>query len=314
VINLLAVLARSYGARLLVLVTISFLTAAFLAAIFAGFLGALFGIGGGIIVVPFLTAYLGIPIHEGIAVSIVSVIATSNAGGSSYVEQRITNIQLAMFLEVATTAGALVGSFIALLLQSWQLFLTFFALLVYVAFATFKTRRVDETRIAHGDFMGAKQDRLARYLNLQGTYHDATENKDVPYMVTRAPEGSLISSLAGVVSGLLGIGGGIIKVAAMNIFMNVPMKAAVATSKFMIGVTGATAALLFFLAGLIDPYLIAPIALGTTLGATVGTWIMPRTRTSVLKVAFGFLVIYLAYTMLAQGLALGFNIQLPVIG
>ena len=296
------------------LATIDFLAAAFLAAVFAGFLGALFGIGGGIIVVPFLTAYLGIPIHEAIAVSIVSVIATSNAGGSSYVEQKITNIQLAMFLEVATTAGALIGSFIALLLQSWQLFLTFFVLLVYVAFVTFKTWRADETRIAHGDFMGVKQDRLARYLNLSGTYYDSKEKKDVPYLVTRAPEGSLISSLAGVVSGLLGVGGGIIKVAAMNIFMNVPMKAAVGTSKFMIGVTGATAALLFFLAGLIDPYLIAPIALGTTLGATVGTWVMPRTKTSVLKVAFGFLVIYFAYTMLAQGLALGFNIQLPLIG
>jgi len=296
------------------LVTIDFLAAAFLAAVFAGFLGALFGIGGGIIVVPFLTAYLGIPIHEAIAVSIVSVIATSNAGGSSYVEQKITNIQLAMFLEVATTAGALVGSFIALLLQSWQLFLIFFVLLVYVALVTFKTWRADETRIAHGEFMGVKQDRLAKYLNLRGTYYDSKEKKDVPYLVTRAPEGSLISSLAGVVSGLLGVGGGIIKVAAMNIFMNVPMKAAVGTSKFMIGVTGATAALLFFLAGLIDPYLIAPIALGTTLGATVGTWVMPRTKTSVLKVAFGFLVIYFAYTMLAQGLALGFNIQLPLIG
>jgi uncharacterized membrane protein YfcA len=295
----------------LVVTTLSFLIDALSAAIFAGFLGALFGIGGGIIIVPFLTAFLGIPIHEAIAISIVSVIATSNAGGSSYVEQRITNIELAMFLEVATTAGALVGSFIALLLQSWQLFLIFVALLAYVAFASFKTRSSDEARIASGDFARTKQDRLARFLNLSGTYYDVTEKKDVPYAVTRAPEGSLISSLAGVVSGLLGVGGGIIKVAAMNIFMNVPMKAAVATSKFMIGVTAATAALLFFVAGLVDPYVIAPVALGTTLGATVGTWIMPRVKSSALKAAFGFLVIYLAYTMLAQGLALGFNIHLP---
>jgi hypothetical protein len=295
----------------LVVVTLGFVIDAFSAAIFAGFLGALFGIGGGMIIVPFLTAFLGIPIHEAIAISIVSVIATSNAGGSSYVEQRITNIELAMFLEVATTAGALVGSFIALLLQSWELFLIFVALLAYVAFASFKTRRTDETRIATGDFANTKQDRLAKYLNLTGTYYDAKEKKDVPYAVTRAPEGSLISSLAGVVSGLLGVGGGIIKVAAMNIFMNVPMKAAVATSKFMIGVTAATGALLFFLAGLVDPYVIAPVALGTTLGATVGTWVMPRVKSSALKVAFGFLVIYLAYTMLAQGLALGFNIHLP---
>jgi len=266
------------------------------------------------IIVPFLTAYLGIPIHEAIAISIVSVIATSNAGGSSYVEQRITNIELAMFLEVATTAGALIGSFIALLLESWELFLIFVVLLAYVAFASFKTRRTDEKRIAKEGFMKIKQDRLSKYLSLGGTYYDANEKKDVPYLVTRAPEGSLISSLAGVVSGLLGVGGGIIKVAAMNIFMNVPMKAAVATSKFMIGVTAATGALLFFLAGLVDPYVIAPVALGTTLGATVGTWVMPRVKSSALKVAFGFLVIYLAYTMLAQGLALGFRIYLPGAG
>lgn len=298
----------------MVVVTLGFIIAAFSAAIIAGFLGALFGIGGGMIIVPFLTVFLGIPIHEAIATSIVSVIATSNAGGSSYVEQRITNIELAMFLEVATTAGALVGSFIALLLQSWQLFLTFVALLAYVAFASFKTRSSDEAKIATADFVKVRQDSLARYLNLRGTYYDQKEKKDVPYAVARAPEGSLISSLAGVVAGLLGVGGGIIKVAAMNIFMNVPMKAAVATSKFMIGVTAATSALLFFLAGLIDPYVIAPVALGTTLGATVGTWVMPRVRTSALKVAFGFLVIYLAYTMLSQGLALGFNIHLPGAG
>jgi hypothetical protein len=298
----------------LVVVTLGFIIAALAAAIFAGFLGALFGIGGGMIIVPFLTAYLGIPIHEAIAISIVSVIATSNAGGSSYVEQRITNIELAMFLEVATTAGALIGSFIALLLESWELFLIFVVLLAYVAFASFKTRRTDEKRIAKEGFMKIKQDRLSKYLSLGGTYYDANEKKDVPYLVTRAPEGSLISSLAGVVSGLLGVGGGIIKVAAMNIFMNVPMKAAVATSKFMIGVTAATGALLFFLAGLVDPYVIAPVALGTTLGATVGTWVMPRVKSSALKVAFGFLVIYLAYTMLAQGLALGFRIYLPGAG
>jgi uncharacterized membrane protein YfcA len=298
----------------LVVITIGFIAAAFAAAILAGFLGALFGIGGGMIIVPVLTVFMGIPIHEGIAVSIVSVIATSNAGGSSYVEQRITNIELAMFLEVATTAGALVGGFVALLLQSWELFLVFVILLAYMAFASFKTRRSDEARIASGEFAKAKQDRLAKYLRLIGSYYDASEKKDVQYAVTRAPGGSLVASLAGVVSGLLGVGGGIIKVAAMNIFMNVPMKAAVATSKFMIGVTAATSALLFFLAGLIDPYVIAPIVLGTTLGATVGTWVMPKVRSSALKAAFGCLVIYLAYTMLAQGLALGFGIQLPMLG
>jgi uncharacterized membrane protein YfcA len=183
-----------------------------------------------------------------------------------------------------------------------------------MAFASLKTRKTDEARIAKRDFAETKQDRVAKYLNLAGSYYDPSEKVDVPYVVTRAPEGSLIASLAGIVSGLLGVGGGVIKVAAMNIFMNVPIKAAVATSKFMIGVTAATGALLFFLAGLVDPYVIAPVALGTTLGATMGTWVMPRVKSSALKVAFAILVIYLAYTMLAQGLALGFGVQLPLIG
>jgi len=297
-----------------VIITITFIVTAFLAAAFAGFLGALFGIGGGAIIVPVLTVFMGLPIHEAIAISIVSVIATSNAGGSSYVEQRITNIELAMFLEVATTAGALVGSVVALLLNSWVLFMIFGVLLAYMAVTSFKTRTRDEARIAKGDFGNISQDRVSKYLGLTGSYRDASEKKEVNYRVTRAPEGAMISSLAGVVSGLLGIGGGVIKVAAMNLFMNVPLKAAVATSKFMIGVTAATGALLFFIAGLVDVYVIAPVAIGTTIGATLGTWVMNRIRTSTLKVAFGFLVAYLAYTMIAQGLGLAFGIRLPLLG
>ncbi len=295
-------------------ITVLFLAISFLAAVFAGFVGALFGIGGGAIIVPFLVIFMGFPIHEAIAVSIVSVIATSNAGGSSYVEQRITNIKLAMFLEVATTAGALAGSIIALLLRSWTLFIIFGALLTYVGITAFKTRGTDEARISKGDFASIRQDRVSKYLGLAGSYFDASARKEVDYRVTGAPKGSLISVLAGVGSGLLGIGGGVIKVAAMNLFMNVPLKAAVATSKFMIGVTAATGALLFFLAGLIDVYVVAPVAVGTTLGATLGTWIMNRVGTYALKIAFGFLVIYLAYGMVAEGLASGFGIVLPTIG
>lgn len=173
----------------MVVITITFIVTAFLAAIFAGFLGALFGIGGGAIIVPVLTVFMGLPIHEAIAISIVSVIATSNAGGSSYVEQRITNIKLAMFLEVATTAGALVGSVVALLLNSWVLFMIFGVLLAYMAVTSLKTRAIDEARIAKGDFGNINQDRVSKYLGLTGSYRDASEKKEVSYLVTRAPEG-----------------------------------------------------------------------------------------------------------------------------
>ncbi|HUK49664.1 MAG TPA: sulfite exporter TauE/SafE family protein [Terriglobales bacterium] len=295
-------------------VTLIFLAICFLAAILAGFLGGLFGIGGGIIIVPFLSVFMGIPIHDAIAISLVSVIATSNAGGSSYLEQKITNIKLAMYLEVATTAGALVGSIITLLLRSWVLFIIFGVLLVYVSFTSFKSRATDERRMITNEFAAAKQDGISKYLGLTGSYFDASKKKEVEYRVNGASKGALISSLAGVTSGLLGIGGGLIKVAAMNMFMNVPLKAAVGTSKFMIGVTAAVGSLLFFVTGVIDVYILAPIALGTTLGATVSTMIMNRLRSYVLKVGFGILVAYLAYTMFVQGLLLGFGIKLPILG
>jgi len=295
-------------------VTVTFLTICFLAAVLAGFLGGLFGIGGGIIIVPFLTVFMSVPIHDAIAISLVSVIATSNAGGSSYLEQRITNIKLAMYLEVATTAGALIGSVVTLLLRSWVLFMIFGVLLTFVALSSFKSRASDERRMIRNEFVDAKQDGISKYLGLTGSYFDVSQNKQVDYRVNGASKGALISSFAGITSGLLGVGGGIIKVAAMNMFMNVPLKAAVGTSKFMIGVTAAVGALLFFVAGVVDVYVLAPIALGTTLGATLGTLIMNKIRSYVLKISFGFLVTYFAYTMFAQGLTLAFGINLPMLG
>src|SRR2546427_4068603 len=254
----------------MVAITVTILLASFLAAILAGSVGALFGIGGGVIIVPFLTTLLGLPIHEAIAVSIVAVVATSNAGGSGYVEQKITNIRLAMFLEMSTTIGALIGGVIALLLNSWILFFFFGALLLYVAFTTFRSRKRDTTQLS------GEQDRVASYLGLGGSYYDAAEKRDVEYKVTGTSKGSLISAFAGVTSGLLGIGGGVIKVGAMNSFMRVPLKAAVATSKFELGVTAATSALLYFVSGVVNLYLVAPVALGTTLGATFGSRIMNK--------------------------------------
>jgi hypothetical protein len=295
-------------------ITVTFLAICFLAAVFAGFFGGLFGIGGGAIIVPFLTIFMGMSIHAAIAISLVSVIATSNAGGSSYLEQKITNIKLAMYLEVATTVGALVGSVVTLLLQSWILFMIFGILLTFVAISSFKSRTSDERRMITNEFASVKQDAISKYLGLTGSYFDASEKKKVDYRVKGASKGALISSLAGVTAGLLGVGGGIIKVAAMNMFMNVPLKAAVGTSKFMIGVTAAVGALLFFMAGVVDIYVLAPIALGTTVGATLGTLIMNRLRSYALKIGFGFLVSYLAYTMFAQGLSLVFRITLPMVG
>lgn len=280
----------------------------------AGFFGALLGVGGGIFIVPAMVLAFGLPIKIAVAASIVSVIATSNAGGSAYVDQRITNLKLAMFLEVFTTAGALSGSALALFLHEGILALAFGALLLYMAYAAFATRNLDSRRIAAGEFADAKPDRVTGFLSLRGSYHDLAEDRDVRYVVNGSLIGSAIAYLAGIASGLLGVGGGVLKVSAMNRYMNVPMKVAVGTSKLMIGVTAAVGSILFFMAGRIHPVVVGPVALGTTIGATVGTIVMNRLHSVWLKWLFAVLMIYLAYGMLARGVNTEFHVHIPNVG
>jgi uncharacterized membrane protein YfcA len=255
-----------------------------------------------------------LPMKIAVAASIVSVIATSNAGGSAYVDQHISNLRLAMFLEIFTTAGAVVGAILAIYLKEWSIALIFAVMLAYLAFVSFATRNLDDERIASNSFASPEQDRISAYLDLKGTYHDEAAAKDVSYVVIGAPMGMGMASLAGIASGLLGIGGGVLKVSAMNRYMNVPMKVAVGTSKLMIGVTAAVSAILFLMAGLIHFAVVAPIAIGTTVGATVGTKVMNKLHSAVLKWIFSGLLIYLAYEMLAKALDLGFAIHLPHLG
>ncbi|MGH9474841.1 MAG: sulfite exporter TauE/SafE family protein [Terriglobales bacterium] len=294
--------------------TLQFVAVLFAAAVCAGFLGALLGVGGGIFIVPALVLAFHLPIKIAVAASLVSVIATSNAGGSGYVEQHITNLRLGMFLEVSTTIGALSGSVLALYLREWIMLLLFAALLAYMAWTAFVTRHQDDKRIAAGTFAQALPDALSRRLELSGRYHDQALDRQVDYMVNGCATGLSISYLAGVASGLLGVGGGVLKVSAMNRYMNVPMKAAVGTSKMMIGVTAAVGSILFYLAGLIHYYVVAPVALGTTAGATLGTLVMNRLRSVVLKRIFTILMLYLAYGMLVKALGMRFGIHLPSLG
>jgi uncharacterized protein len=289
----------------------SFVLLLFAAACFAGLLGALLGVGGGIFLVPAMFLLFHLPMKIAVAVSVVSVIATSNAGGSSYVDQKITNLRLGMFLEIFTTIGALSGSVLALYLRDWVMQLIFAAMLGYMAYAAFSTRNLDDQRIASGEFARAKPDRFARWFKLRGDYYDEAANRDVQYVVNGVPTGASIAYLAGMASGLLGVGGGVLKVSAMNRYMNVPMKAAVGTSKLMIGVTAAVSSILFFLAGLIHFTVVGPVAVGTTAGATAGTFIMNRLHSARLKSLFSLLMLYLAYEMLVKGLDTGFHLHLP---
>lgn len=280
----------------------------------AGFFGALLGVGGGIFIVPAMVLGFNLPMKIAVAASIVSVIATSNAGGSAYVDQRITNLKLAMFLEVFTTAGALSGSVLALYLHESVMALIFAVLLLYMAYAAFSTRNLDDRRIAAGEFASAKSDRVTGFLSLAGSYHDVAAGRDVRYTVNGSSIGAGISYLAGIASGLLGVGGGVLKVSAMNRYMNVPMKVAVGTSKLMIGVTAAVGSILFFMAGLIHFAVVGPVALGTTIGATAGTTVMNRLHSVALKWLFAALMLYLAYGMLVRGLNAEFHIHIPNFG
>lgn len=282
------------------------------AAIVAGFFGALLGVGGGIFIVPVMVLMFHLPMKVAVAASLVSVIATSNAGGSSYVDQHITNLRLGMFLEIATTIGALSGSILALYLKDWLMLLIFALMLGYMGYAAFVTRNLDDQRIARGEFALACPDRLSSYLNLRGVYHDEALDRRVDYVVKGAPAGASIALLAGVCSGLLGVGGGVLKVSAMNQYMNVPMKVSVGTSKLMIGVTAAVGSILFFMAGLIHFYVVAPIALGTTLGAETGTRVMNRLHSAALKWLLAALITYLAYGMLVKALIVRFHFHLPL--
>ncbi len=260
---------------------------------------------------PALTLLFHLPIHTAIAASIVSVIATSIAGALSYVDQQITNVRLGMFLEISTTTGALVGAFVGVLMHGWMLSLIFGTLIFYMAIVSYRSRKTEDRLIESGGYMEITGDRLSRVMMLEGSYHDEAANKEIEYHATRTVAGSLVASLAGVGSGLLGIGGGVIKVAAMNSMMGIPMKASVGTSKFMIGVTAATSAVVYFIAGGIDVYIVAPVALGTMLGATVGSMVMNKLHSRVIKMVFFLLMIYLGYQMIAKGLLMQFNFKLP---
>lgn len=280
----------------------------FSVAILSGFFGAIVGIGGGVIIVPALTLLFHIPIHNAIAASIISVIATSIAGSWSYVDQRITNVRLAMFLEISTTFGALTGALTGVLLHGWILSVIFGVLVFYVAAMSFKTRKAEEGFLEGKDTTSRG---LAFRLGLKGEFFDQAARKQVKYQANGAFRGSIVAMLAGLGSGLLGIGGGIFKVAAMNTFMGIPMKAAAATSKFMIGVTAATSAIVYFLAGGINQYIVAPVVIGTMLGATGGSYVMNRLRGQVIKTIFFILLFYLGYQMFAKGIAMGFSFRLP---
>jgi uncharacterized membrane protein YfcA len=265
-------------------------------SVLAGLVGSLLGLGGGILVIPALTLLFHVDIRYAIGASIVSVIATSSGAAAAYVRDRITNLRVAMFLETATVTGALAGAFLAGRVHGRWLYLTFGLALLYSAFSML--RKPHEARPRAG-----AADRLADRLRLHGAYHDEAGDRVVEYRVRGTAPGLSLMLLAGGLSGLLGIGAGAFKVPAMDLAMGLPIKVSTATSNFMIGVTAAASAGVYFARGDVDPFIAAPVATGVLLGAMLGSRLLSRIHGRAVRWAFVLVLAWIAAQMFLRGLA-----------
>ncbi|MBD2567097.1 sulfite exporter TauE/SafE family protein [Anabaena lutea] len=258
----------------------------------AGLVGALTGLGGGVVIVPLLTSVFGVDIRYAVGASLVSVIATSLGAASTYIRKGYTNLRLGMFLEVATTTGAIVGALIASFITVKMLTIVLAVVLIYSAYLS------QRPRPEH--FESETVEPLAEYLHLNGTY--PTPDGLMPYQVHSLPAGFSIMLVAGVLSGLLGIGSGGFKVLAMDQAMRLPFKVSTTTSNFMIGVTAAASAGVYLTRGYIDPGLSMPVMLGVLPGAFLGARILIGAKTQILRIIFSFVLLVMALKMVYNSL------------
>ena len=269
----------------------------FAGSIMAGVLGSLVGLGGGVLIVPLLTIAFGLPIYFAIGASIISVIATSSGAATAYVRDHLTNLRVGMFLEIATTTGAITGAFLAGLLTPNLLFVLFGVMLLISALPLLH-------KIGEELPQRVKNDRLANWLHLSGSYPDRRLGREVAYQVTHTPLGMAMMYVAGIISGLLGIGSGTFKVLAMDTAMRLPMKVSTTTSNFMIGVTAAASAGIYFSRGDVPPLVAAPVALGVLLGAFLGTRLLTHLSNKALRLIFIPVMVVIALEMVLRGLGI----------
>ena len=263
----------------------------------AGVGGAILGLGGGIIIVPALTLLLHLPIRYAIGASIVAVIATSSGAAAAYIRDRLTNLRIGIALEVMTTLGALTGAFIAGRVSPRWLYVIFGLLLAYSAFALLGRLKME----LPGE---VPYDPLAARLRFSGEYYDQALGQRVRYTATGVIPSGAMMYLAGIFSGLLGIGSGLFKVLAMDVAMRLPMKVSTSTSNFMIGVTAAASAGVYFARGDVHPLVAAPVALGVLGGAWVGSRIMGQLRNTTIRKLFIPVLALVAVGMIVRGMQL----------
>ncbi|MGA2193399.1 MAG: sulfite exporter TauE/SafE family protein [Nitrospirota bacterium] len=263
----------------------------FLGALAAGFFGSMTGLGGGVIIVPLLTLIFGVDIRYAAGASLVSVIATSSGAAAAYVREGFSNIRVAMFLEVATTIGALSGAFLAARLQTSVISIIFGAVLLFSAYFSRKPPK----NISGPE----KTDRIAALLKMDSSYPAGGSFRH--YNVAGVPAGFGIMYVAGVVSGLLGIGSGALKVLAMDRAMRLPFKVSTTTSNFMIGVTAAASAGVYLNRGYIDPALAMPVMLGVLTGSAIGARVLVKAQVRSIRLLFLAVLIVLAVEMIYNG-------------
>ena len=257
----------------------------------AGFLGSLTGLGGGVVIVPVLALVFGVDMRYAIGASLISVIATSSGAASAYVKEGFTNLRIGMFLEIATTFGALFGAFVAAKISTSAVAIVFGVVLIYSAYLSSRPQRA----LSEGDH----PERLAQWLELDSSY--PSRHGPHPYHVHAVPYGFSMMFVAGTLSGLLGIGSGAVKVVAMDEVMRVPFKVSTTTSNFMIGVTAAASAGVYLNRGYIDPGLSMPVMLGVLAGSLWGTRWLVRAPTAWLRRLFAVVIFVLAIEMIYNG-------------
>jgi uncharacterized protein len=262
-------------------------------SLLAGFVGALTGLGGGVILVPLLTLLFKVDIRYAVGASLVSVIATSSGAAAAFVREGFSNIRIGMFLEIATTMGALTGAFLAARVSTHSLAIVFGVVLLFSAYFARKPRPKAEHNLP--------ADPLATKLRLNGSFPDFDGPRK--YNVQHVPAGWSLMFGAGALSGLLGIGSGAMKVLAMDQAMRIPFKVSTTTSNFMIGVTSAASAGVYLHRGYIDPGLAMPVMLGVLAGSLVGARILVKVQTKWLRLGFSVVIALLAIEMLYNGIA-----------
>jgi uncharacterized protein len=266
---------------------------AFVSSLIAGLAGALTGLGGGVVLVPLLTLLFKVDVRYAIGASLVSVIATSSGAAAAFVKEGFSNIRIGMFLEIATTLGAILGATLAARVSTHAIAIIFGVVLLFSAYFSRKPRSPAERDLA--------ADPLATRLRLNGSFPDEGGNRS--YNVQHVPAGWGLMFSAGALSGLLGIGSGAMKVLAMDQAMKIPFKVSTTTSNFMIGVTAAASAGVYLSRGYIDPGLAMPVMLGVLAGSLLGARILIRAQTKYLRLGFSLVIVLLAIEMLYNGIS-----------